>query len=89
MSTNTIQVTFSQPGLTLPRADFLSMVHKAFPRAHTHEAIISQGYADSRTILTAAVPVNALPSALVYFTRQRGHASTSVGSWLMDATISK
>lgn len=46
---------------------------------------VQQGaYFDKRTALVCEVAAQMLPSGLVYFTRKSGHASTSVGDWLLD-----
>lgn len=81
----TMRVVFSQPGVRSSPA-VRGMIDDLRQRFSLRDAEFtrSSGYFDKRVTLTCDVPVYLLPSALVHFTRSNGHASTSVGPWLLD-----
>ena len=84
--TQTMRVRFSQPGVRAsPQVkEMVADLRRRFCISRDTEIKQGKGYFDGRVTFTCEAPVQWLPGALVAFTRSKGHASTSLGPWLLD-----
>jgi len=81
----TLRVTFSQVGRRAASSELCAELERDFPGVSTRGWRESGlGYFDSRTTLTLDVPTILLPMRLFRLAQKHGHASTSVGPWLLD-----
>ena len=81
----TLRVCFSQPGVKRQRLlDVRALAERFGVDARSGALEWGTGYNDKRITVTAQATVARLPNTFVYMHRKNGHASTSVGPWLLD-----
>lgn len=80
-----LRIILSQPGVQRTRSAMISEVRAAFPSIKPLS--FGSAYYDARSALCVEVSTTDLPPGFVSSVRKRGHASTSVGPWLLDAGI--
>ena len=90
----TIRVTFSTPGVRWAsdkspavKATLAYLMKKYRLPSPGTVFTFGTGYFDKRSTITCDVPSTSLLPALVYGHRKNGHASTSIGAWLLDTEV--